>query len=279
MVNSLKNIREIHNHGSGTREWMVSSHRLPMLGGKQTRFAGYTEAARGYSFARHDPNFSMVLVSEKGEGLVWCDGQWRSCPSGYAYITPPRVPHAYKISGKKTWRLHWVIYEESAQLPGVACGEEPRLVEVEATGFRHAVEGLCNEDTGQGSPSVLEFWAALVDRLSQRLFTSDSQHSRLDRLWLAVHAKLGDRWTLSRLAESAGMSEESLRRACIQNLNCPPMAYLTRLRMLAAADMLCYSTEKVASIAERVGYGDAFSFSTAFRRVIGQSPRQYRRGV
>jgi AraC-like DNA-binding protein len=54
------------------------------------------------------------------------------------------------------------------------------------------------------------------------------------------------------------------------------MAHLTRLRMLAAADLLCHSQEKISSIAARIGYGDGFAFSTAFKREMGMCPQQFR---
>jgi AraC-like DNA-binding protein len=46
--------------------------------------------------------------------------------------------------------------------------------------------------------------------------------------------------------------------------------------MQTAADLLCYSGEKISSIAIRLGYGDAFAFSTAFKRIMGKSPQQFR---
>jgi AraC-like DNA-binding protein len=46
--------------------------------------------------------------------------------------------------------------------------------------------------------------------------------------------------------------------------------------MNTAADMLCHTPEKVVSVAARVGYGDAFAFSTAFKREMGTPPKRFR---
>lgn len=279
MVVSPKDLREIHQLGPATREWLVSSQRVPALGGTHTRIAGFTEARARYTFVRHDPRFSMILVTESGEGLVWLDGTWQPCRAGQAYITAPRTPHAYHIKPGARWRLHWVIYEETAALPTLDAGRPPRLASVDATGLRHAIEGLCHENAGRADPGLLEFWAALVDRLAWRLLETESSDTRLDRLWLAVHADLGGEWTLARMARVAGMGEENLRRVCQRQLRLPPMAQLARLRMLRAADLLCHTQEKIASIAERLGYSDAFAFSTAFKRIMRQSPKRYRRAL
>jgi AraC-like DNA-binding protein len=256
---------------------MVADERVPAIGGKCARFTGYTEAGRGYRFGRIAPAFSMVLVTESGEGLVWVDGEWQSCPAGFAYITAPRATSAYHIKpGGDTWRLHWSIYGEECLLPSVPPGSPPRLVPVEATSFRHAVEGFCDEKGSRADPGVLGLWAALVDHAVWRMLDAEQGDPRLDRLWLAVRRDIGGAWTLRRMGREAGLSEESLRRLCQKHLKRSPMAQLARMRMHAAADFLRHTGEKLDALAVRFGYSDAFSFSTAFRRELGMPPSRYR---
>ena len=45
-----------------------------------------------------------------------------------------------------------------------------------------------------------------------------------------------------------------------------------------AADKLRDTDATVGAVAREVGYDNAFSFSTAFKRVRGQSPTDWRRG-
>jgi AraC-like DNA-binding protein len=123
---------------------------------------------------------------------------------------------------------------------------------------------------------VLSLWAALVDHATLRMLDADGGDPRLDRLWLAIRQDFGAEWTLRRMSRCVGLSEESLRRLCQQHLGVSPMAQCTRLRMQAAADALRHSEAKLESLAARFGYSDAFSFSTAFRRVWGVPPSRYR---
>jgi AraC-like DNA-binding protein len=55
------------------------------------------------------------------------------------------------------------------------------------------------------------------------------------------------------------------------------MEYLTRWRMLLAGDKLIHSSDPVSVISLALGYESEAAFSTAFRRVMGCSPRQYGR--
>jgi AraC-like DNA-binding protein len=54
------------------------------------------------------------------------------------------------------------------------------------------------------------------------------------------------------------------------------MEYLTRWRMLLAGERLTNSGDPVSAIAPSLGYESESAFSTAFKRVMGCSPRQYR---
>lgn len=279
MGESIKSIRETHQLGTSTREWVVSSERSVRPGKTCARICGYTEAGPGYQFGRIAPPFSQVLVTEMGEGSVFVDGRWLPCVPGTAYITAPRATCAYRVTpARGVWRVHWCIYGEACLLPALPPGAAPRLVTVEATSFRHAVEGCCHEKSTRHDPGVLGLWTALVDHAVWRMLDIERGDPRLDRLWLAIRRDLGGSWTLRRMAREAGLGPESLRRLCQRHLKISPGAQLTRIRMQAAADLLRHTEEKLDALAVRLGYADAFSFSTAFRRTMGMPPSCYREG-
>ena len=57
----------------------------------------------------------------------------------------------------------------------------------------------------------------------------------------------------------------------------PPLAYLARWRLHAAARMLRSSGAKLTQVARRVGYESDVAFHRAFKRVVGVAPGEYRR--
>jgi len=83
-------------------------------------------------------------------------------------------------------------------------------------------------------------------------------------------------WTVVELARVAGLSRAAFARRFTTVLGEPPMGYLTRWRILLAADLLLDPGATVASVALRVGYGTPFALSVAFKREMGVSPRDYR---
>lgn len=188
----VENMREITRSAPRRAEWLVSGKRVPGFGATHTRIAGYTEARGDYAFVRHDPAYCMILVTESGHGRVVVDGEWVECSAGQAYVTAPRVPHAYHIKPGSRWRLHWVIYEETANLPTLAAGTPPRLVALRGRRVaRHAVEDLPGK-RGRAEPGALGLWAALVDRMVLRVLESEKAEPRLERLWAQVREDMGE---------------------------------------------------------------------------------------
>jgi len=93
----------------------------------------------------------------------------------------------------------------------------------------------------------------------------------------AMHAQPARHWTLEELARVAGASRTVFAQRFKALVGSTAMDYLTRWRMLLAADRLRQGGEKVSSIAFSLGYESESSFSAAFKRTMECSPTQYRR--
>ncbi len=94
----------------------------------------------------------------------------------------------------------------------------------------------------------------------------------------AMHDSPGHRWTLQELRERVGMSRSIFAQRFKATVGASPMEYLTRWRMLLAGDRLANSSDPLSVIALSLGYESESAFGTAFKRVMGCSPRQYSRG-
>jgi AraC-like DNA-binding protein len=93
----------------------------------------------------------------------------------------------------------------------------------------------------------------------------------------AMHDDPAHGWTLQELAECAGMSRSTFALKFKETVGTSPMEYLTRWRMLLAGEKLTRSGNPVSAIARSLGYESESAFSTAFKRVMGCSPRRYGR--
>lgn len=95
----------------------------------------------------------------------------------------------------------------------------------------------------------------------------------------SIHNDPGHPWTLQSLAERVGMSRSVFALRFREIVGTTPMEYLTRWRMLLAADRLKNSSDGLSAIAQSLGYDSESAFGKAFRRTMGCSPRQYTRAA
>lgn len=92
----------------------------------------------------------------------------------------------------------------------------------------------------------------------------------------AVHADVAHSWSLKELAEISHMSRSVFARAFKSHVGVPPLEYLIQWRMSLARDALARDTLSISELARATGYRSESAFSTAFRRVVGSSPAQFR---
>ena len=81
--------------------------------------------------------------------------------------------------------------------------------------------------------------------------------------------------SVGEIASSLGLSEGHLSHVFKKETDYTILAYLTRIRMHRAMELLREGRLKVYEVAERVGYRDVPYFSSAFKRVVGVSPSEY----
>lgn len=103
--------------------------------------------------------------------------------------------------------------------------------------------------------------------------------TRLAEAIRAIHADPARPWTMAGLAKKAALSRSAFFERFTRNVGVTPMEYLVAWRMALAKDLLRRKEVDIAQIAERVGYGSASTFSTAFSRHVGQPPGRYSRGM
>ena len=125
--------------------------------------------------------------------------------------------------------------------------------------FLQAVRRMQADD-----PQSNGFIAALSDR-------------HLSRALHAIHDRPDVAWTISALAEEAGMSRGRFAEKFTRSVGTPPIGYLTSWRLIKARALLVNSSLDMADIAERCGYRSVPSFTRRFKKAFGTGPGRFRR--
>ncbi|WP_211770968.1 helix-turn-helix transcriptional regulator [Kutzneria sp. CA-103260] len=129
-----------------------------------------------------------------------------------------------------------------------------------------------------GQLLLLEVLRAYVDQAELppgwlRVLTDE----RLRPALRLMHAEPGKHWGLEELAREAAMSRTTFAERFRTVAGVPPLAYLSRWRMLLARRALRVRDVPVQSLAAELGYTSESAFSNAFKREVGESPLHYRR--
>lgn len=100
-----------------------------------------------------------------------------------------------------------------------------------------------------------------------------------ERLAIAIrrmHEQPTAAWTVAELAREAAMSRSAFFDRFSRLVGVTPMDYLRGWRIALAKGLLSDGAT-VAAVAERVGYGSASAFSSAFTRHVGRPPAHFAR--
>lgn len=91
-----------------------------------------------------------------------------------------------------------------------------------------------------------------------------------------VGAHFARKLTLDELSEVACLSSSHLEHLFHTSVGVSPLQYVRRYRLDVAMRLLEETDLPVSAVAAKVGYGDPFYFSRAFRQAEGMSPSHYR---
>lgn len=102
--------------------------------------------------------------------------------------------------------------------------------------------------------------------------------SKIESLLAYMEKNIHHKMTNSELAERVGLHPNYLIRLFKQTFGFAPIEYLNRLRIEKAKEMIDMSDEPIKEISAALGFSTQYYFSNVFKKQMGQSPTDYRKG-
>ena len=99
---------------------------------------------------------------------------------------------------------------------------------------------------------------------------------QVGRALALLHAHPLEPWTVASLARRVAAPRSLFAERFTQLVGEPPLHYLKRVRLNAAAIRLRSTDDKLGAIAAVAGYESAAAFTKAFKRRVGKTPGEYR---
>lgn len=96
------------------------------------------------------------------------------------------------------------------------------------------------------------------------------------RIGMVIEANISNgKIGIDQVARHLCMSKRTLQRR-LQELEVEFAELVEEIRQALAIDLVCQSQQSLTEIAQRLGYNEASSFTRAFRRWVGMTPREFR---
>jgi AraC family transcriptional regulator of arabinose operon len=248
-----------------------------------------TPAARLPGWRPNGTRDWLLIYTVSGKGQIRARGESRLVRAGDVLLIAPNTPQEYGLAdGSAGWSnvwahfrppIHWLSWLDWPELSrGIA------MLSL-APDQRSAIEAELRRAVAYQTMPMRLRSAAAINALERTLIALDEFNPNhggqtIDpRIAAAVRGMgegLSRNISIAELSRIAGLSRSRFTVLFTEQLKMSPQAYREAARLGRAADLLRASHWSIGEIAEEVGYGSPFHFSTRFRRYFGCSPTHYR---
>lgn len=228
-------------------------------------------------YPRHQHAWGEFVYSFSGVMEVKVADHHYLAPPQYGIWLPPDLEHV----GLNRMEAHhcslYIARPGCSVLPGTACALTVSPL------VRALLEYLCRQTAEElAMPESARLLQVLLDQLVQApragSYLPNSEDPALGALLRLLQAQPGDNRTLPELARAVHSTERTLMRRAQRDLGMSFAEWRQRLRVVKAMPLL-ESGQTVEAIALDLGYGSASSFISMFKRLVGATPDEYRKGA
>ena len=129
------------------------------------------------------------------------------------------------------------------------------------------------KDCWREMPHAMDEAAEELERLAQSSSLMQDVRAYMDAHYME------EQFSLQEVADQLHVSPQHLSRVFRREAGITFMEHVTRLRIRRASELLAQKEIKIYEIAEQIGYANQHYFSSAFKKVLGVSPMEYRRSM
>lgn len=251
----------------------------------------YPNAAHHYRERSNGATEHVFIYCTRGKG--WCTVNretFEVAPDSY-FIIPGGTPHSYGASEEEPWSIYWIHF--SGTLSAQFLPERVSPIEVKPGNLSRIADrlGMFEEimatlargyemDNLMYACSVFHHFLGSLRYLRAYRNIPTSAHADSNLLETAIKfmtENLEKKLMLADIAKYTGYSSSQISLIFRQHTGLSPMDYFNRLRIRHACHLLDFTNMKINQICYKIGISDPYYFSRLFHKVMGMSPKEYRK--
>ncbi len=229
----------------------------------------------------------ILIFCIEGQGDIIIDEQKVSLSTNQFCLIPEKTSHSYASSKHNPWSIYWVHFQGTKV--NEVCKQIPLYGDVllrEST--KAGRETLFNEffdilNKGVTLDRMLYigmcFWSLLSSFAYASLYTDmrAAEVNLVNTMTDFLKENIDKILKLEDLVAHAGCSSTHLYTLFKKETGHSPINFFILLKMQEACRYLSFSNQSIKEISFALGYDDQYYFSRLFKKIIGISPRNYRK--
>ncbi|MGI6243015.1 MAG: helix-turn-helix domain-containing protein [Prevotella sp.] len=261
---------------------------------------GYYPAASHHYRERKKPIEQNVLIYCV-QGAGWYkigDGKEQQVSANQFFILPADKPHIYATLEHNPWTIYWIhfsgnhahIFAEGAAIPQNITPAMNSRINERNTLFEEIYltleNGYARENLRYAS-SLLHYYLATMRylslyRISNATEKKEDKVAKNDIVHAAIHymkENLEQKLSLQAIADYTGYSGSHFSMIFKKEVGHSPLNYFNLLKVQYACKLLSKTDMRINQICFKVGISDSYYFSRLFIKLMGMSPKEYRKRI
>ncbi len=239
-----------------------------------------------FRFEKHFHNHYTILYVEKGVNVGFTENRSYQVHTGHILLINPGDLHAgHSLENEdlifKSLRIdpdiaHRLCVENEVNTGGdIYFDIEP----ISDPGIAHILSSILGDRTAcfHTDEKITRLLVPLISKHSNQKIRRKYDDHPVERAHQYIHDNLDKNFSLDQLAKAAYISPFYLIRQFRRKYGLTPFQYLRNLRIEKAKHLL--ETRSISEVAVEVGFFDQSHFLKHFRKVEGEMPSRYTRGI
>ncbi|MDR1226034.1 MAG: AraC family transcriptional regulator [Prevotellaceae bacterium] len=252
----------------------------------------YPKAEHHYRERPQGAEEYIFIYCTDGQGWFEINGVRHKVLPNHFFIIPQGVPHSYGAAQSAPWTIYWMHFKgEKAPLLASSLGvgecnaidiQENSRIEDRIKLFEEIYatleRGYTHENLFYSQLCLYHFLGTLlfITQFRQAINSKD----RNNAIDLAIHymrENMEKEICIAELAGFAGYSVSQFTSFFKQQVGVSPKHYYLQLKIRESCKYLDFTDMKINQLCYKVGIEDPFYFTRLFTKIMGCSPKEYRK--
>ncbi|MBI9107442.1 MAG: AraC family transcriptional regulator [Spirochaetales bacterium] len=229
---------------------------------------------------------NILIICNGGRGWFESGENYFEIKGGEAIIISKNTPHRYGSIDASPWGIFWIHFQ-GILAPEISCRISGSAINIPfpltiGDESRHLFTLICDSLQEGISPSGYNLacgrmWHLAGSLSADRLSGTGISYGTITECISIMENRISRSLSLGELSSKVRVTPQYLCRLFKQKTGHSPIEHYTQMKVQRACTLLDMTSDRIGEISRQIGIDDPYYFTRTFKRVMGISPRDYRK--